>query len=127
MGGLDASETGDVKIAAIGMQALGSTCMYVVGLLVGVRVLAFVPEVASWLIPGGVASGAGGSFGGAGVAGAAAVGSMAGQSLPFASSVAATYMNGGSQCKGTNLISAITQNTSIGKAYDAGRTRGKSK
>lgn len=63
MADVSAAENGDAKIGAIGMQALGSTCMYVVGLLVGVRVLAFVPEVASWLMPGGVSSGVGGAAG----------------------------------------------------------------
>lgn len=49
----------DAQIGVIGMQALGSTCMYIVGVLIGIKVLSFVPEVASWLIPGGVSSGAG--------------------------------------------------------------------
>ncbi len=52
IGSVSADTDGDAQIGAIGMQAVGSTCMYVVGLLVGVRVIAFVPEVASWLIPG---------------------------------------------------------------------------
>lgn len=47
-------------ILGLGMQGLGTTCMYVVGLLVGVFLLRFVPEVASWLIPGGTSSGVGG-------------------------------------------------------------------
>lgn len=92
MNNLNADSDGDVQIGAIGMQALGSTCMYVVGLLVGVRVLAFVPEVASWLMPGGVSSGVGASSSstGMGVAGAAAgaartsagsVGSQAGKNM----------------------------------------------
>mgnify|MGYP001108943015 CR=1 FL=1 len=92
MNNLNADTDGDVQIGAIGMQALGSTCMYVVGLLVGVRVLAFVPEVASWLMPGGVSSGVGSSSSSTGmsVAGAAAgaartsagsVGSQAGKSM----------------------------------------------
>lgn len=68
----------DYNIAAIGMQAVGSTCMYLVGLLVGIKVLAFVPEVASWLIPGGVSSGSGGAvsstvMGGASMAAGAAM------------------------------------------------------
>lgn len=77
MQNLSADVDGDAQIGAIGMQALGSTCMYVVGLLVGVRVLAFVPEVASWLIPGGVSSGAGGSSAAMGAAAGGAVGSIA--------------------------------------------------
>lgn len=70
----------NANIGAIGLQAIGTTCMYVVGLLIGVRALAMVPEVASWLIPGGVSSGAGASAAGvatgAGMA-AGAVGGMA--------------------------------------------------
>lgn len=57
---------GQPNITAIGFNGLGTTCMYIVGLLVGVFCLRFVPEVASWLIPGGVSSGAGGTMAGAG-------------------------------------------------------------
>jgi hypothetical protein len=32
--------------------------MYAMGMLVGAYIIRFVPEVASWLIPGGVSSGA---------------------------------------------------------------------
>ncbi len=49
---------GGAQIGAIGMQAVGSTCMYLIGLLVGVKLLSMVPEAASWLIPGGVSSSA---------------------------------------------------------------------
>lgn len=74
---------GSYNIGAIGMQALGSTCMYLVGLLMGVKVLAFVPEVASWLMPGGVSSGAGSAssstvLGAASMAGNATVGAASG-------------------------------------------------
>lgn len=47
------------KIHGLGMESLGTTCMYIVGLLVGVFVLKFVPEVSSWLVPGGISSGIG--------------------------------------------------------------------
>lgn len=50
--------TGD-SIGAFGFQALGTTCMYVVGCLAGAKILGMVPVVASWLIPGGVSSSAG--------------------------------------------------------------------
>lgn len=81
------------KVGTIGMQGLGSTCMYVVGLLVGVFLLKFVPEVSSWLIPGGVSSGVGGAASGlatgaAGMAGGV-VGGAIGASMgaaPFAAS-----------------------------------------
>lgn len=46
-------------IGALGIQAIGTTCSYVIGLLAGAKILSLVPEVASWLIPGGVSSGAG--------------------------------------------------------------------
>lgn len=39
--------------------------MYAMGMLVGAYIIRFVPEVASWLIPGGVSSGAGSAAGGA--------------------------------------------------------------
>lgn len=47
------------NIGALGMQAIGTTCMYVVGMLAGAKILSMVPEVCSWLIPGGVSSSAG--------------------------------------------------------------------
>ena len=45
--------------------------MYAMGMLVGAYIIRFVPEVASWLIPGGVSSSAGSAAGGvvAGVVG----------------------------------------------------------
>lgn len=46
--------------------------MYAMGMLVGAYVIRFVPEVASWLIPGGVSSSA------ASVAGAVATGTAIG-------------------------------------------------
>ena len=68
----------NAQVAAIGMQAMGSTCMYIIGILVGVKVLSMVPEAASWLIPGGVSSSAGSAAGGTVTAGAMAGASMAG-------------------------------------------------
>ena len=47
------------QIGALGLQGIGSNCMYAMGMLVGAYVIRFVPEVASWLIPGGVSSSAG--------------------------------------------------------------------
>lgn len=46
------------QIGALGLQGIGSNCMYAMGMLVGAYIIRFVPEVASWLIPGGVSSGA---------------------------------------------------------------------
>ena len=44
------------EIGGLGMQGIGSTCMYVVGLLVGAMLIKFVPELASWIVPGGASS-----------------------------------------------------------------------
>ncbi|SEF80536.1 MULTISPECIES: hypothetical protein [Bacteroidales] len=46
------------QIGALGLQGIGSNCMYAMGMLVGAYIIRFVPEVSSWLIPGGVSSGA---------------------------------------------------------------------
>ena len=51
------------QIGALGLQGIGSNCMYAMGMLVGAFILRFVPEVASWLIPGGVSSSAGSAAG----------------------------------------------------------------
>lgn len=83
------------NIGALGMQAIGTTCMYVVGMLAGAKILSMVPEVCSWLIPGGVSSGAGSAAGGvaaaAGVAGVStavgAAGGAASVAMPAAGSV----------------------------------------
>lgn len=37
------------QIGALGLQGIGSNCMYAMGMLVGAYVIRFVPEVASWL------------------------------------------------------------------------------
>lgn len=82
----------NAQIGAIGMQAVGSTCMYIVGLLVGVKVLAMVPEAASWLIPGGVSSSAGSAAGGtvqsAAMKAGSVVGSTAGATIGAAAGAA---------------------------------------
>ena len=46
------------------MQGIGSTCMYFVGMCIGAVLLKSVPEVCSWLIPGGVSSSTAGGGGG---------------------------------------------------------------
>lgn len=109
MSDLEKDVNGDVQIAAIGMQAVGSTCMYVVGLLVGVRVLAFVPEVASWLMPGGVSSGVGAASSSAGMS---VVGAATGMALgtSAATAVAATgniSKSGAAYSKGRNFLKNI--------------------
>lgn len=47
------------EVGMLGAQGIGTTIMYVVALLIGAFVLRMVPEVASWLIPGGVSAGIG--------------------------------------------------------------------
>jgi hypothetical protein len=69
---LKGSVTSWGQIGALGLQGIGSNCMYAMGMLVGAYVIRFVPEVASWLIPGGVSSSAGS------VAGAVATGTVVG-------------------------------------------------
>ena len=69
---LKGSVTSWGQIGALGLQGIGSNCMYAMGMLVGAYVIRFVPEVASWLIPGGVSSSAGT------VAGAVATGTAIG-------------------------------------------------
>ena len=51
-------------IAQLGMQNIGATCRYIIALLIGVVCLKFVPEIASWLIPGGASSSIGSAMGG---------------------------------------------------------------
>ena len=82
------------QIGALGLQGIGSNCMYAMGMLVGAYIIRFVPEVASWLIPGGVSSGAGATSGAAAVSTAAMAGSAAG-------SVVGVVAGSGSSVAGT--------------------------
>lgn len=66
------------QIGTIGLQGIGTTCFYVVGLLVGVMLLKFVPELASWIIPGGASSSIGQAATGMATAGASAIGGAIG-------------------------------------------------
>ena len=66
------------EIGGLGMQGIGSTCMYVVGLLVGAMLIKFVPELASWIVPGGASSSIGSAVSGMTTTGAAAVGGTVG-------------------------------------------------
>ena len=120
------------NIGALGMQAIGTTCMYVVGMLAGAKILSMVPEVCSWLIPGGVSSGAGsmaaGTSGGAAGAAGAAVGVAVGAATGGAStaaSVAGAYnqsRSSGGSVTGSLVNSAIS-NSSIGKSFISGSER----
>lgn len=69
------------QIGALGLQGIGSNCMYAMGMLVGAYIIRFVPEVASWLIPGGVSSGAGSIAGATAVGITATAGAVAGNTV----------------------------------------------
>ena len=69
------------QIGALGLQGIGSNCMYAMGMLVGAYIIRFVPEVASWLIPGGVSSGAGSAAGATAVGITATAGAVAGNTV----------------------------------------------
>ena len=85
------------QIGALGLQGIGSNCMYAMGMLVGAYIIRYVPEVASWLIPGGVSSGVASSSGAfamgaamtAGSVGVSVVGSAAGGAGSIAGAVGA--------------------------------------
>jgi hypothetical protein len=66
------------EIGGLGMQGIGSTCMYVVGLLVGAMLIKFVPELASWIVPGGASSSIGSAVSGMTTTAAATAGSTVG-------------------------------------------------
>jgi hypothetical protein len=66
------------EIGGLGMQGIGSTCMYVVGLLVGAMLIKFVPELASWIVPGGASSSIGSAVSSMTTAGASMAGGVAG-------------------------------------------------
>ena len=127
------------NIGALGMQAIGTTCMYVVGMLAGAKILSMVPEVCSWLIPGGVSSGAGSAASGvataagsAGVSAAAgavggAVGSVVGGSLGAASVVGSYNQNRGEGKSVTSsIVGSVISNTGLGQHYAAGGDRARS-
>lgn len=51
------------SIGTLGMQGIGSTCMYFVGMCIGAVLIKSVPEVCSWLIPGAISSSSAGGAG----------------------------------------------------------------
>ena len=81
------------------MQGIGRTCMYVVGLLVGAMLLKFVPELASWIVPGGASSSIGSAVSGMTTTGAAAVGGTVGGIV--GSTIGVTRHTTGGIVKGT--------------------------
>lgn len=98
------------QIGALGLQGIGSNCMYAMGMLVGAYVIRFVPEVASWLIPGGVSSSAGSA------AGAVAAGAVSGavSGAVAAGSVAAPVVGSAGMAVGSAAAStAVNMSQSI--------------
>ena len=69
------------QIGALGLQGIGSNCMYAMGMLVGAYIIRFVPEVASWLIPGGISSGAASPAGSVAMGAATMAGSATGSAV----------------------------------------------
>lgn len=120
-------------VATLGIQGIGATCMYVVAMLIGAKVLSMAPEVAGWLIPGGVSSSAGN------VAGGMAMGAVAGAAGAAAGTAAVvgggligtgTAIVGGTAAAknasqhgagvGSAIAHGIFSQTSFGKAADQG-------
>lgn len=121
------------QIGTLGMQGIGSTCLYAMGMLVGAFMLKFVPEVCSWLIPGGVSSSIGSAMGGAATQGLSMAGSTAGSIVGgagcaaiggavVASSVAGAYNQARSEggSKMGSFGTAIISQTPLGKGYASG-------
>lgn len=107
------------SVGALGIQAIGTTCMYVVGLLAGSKILAMVPEVCSWLIPGGVSSGLGQASAGVSAAAGAAAGSAVGTAATVAT------MGGGAALRaGTQGISGAISGASTGASMGAAAGKG---
>jgi len=121
------------QIGTLGMQGIGSTCLYAMGMLVGAFMLKFVPEVCSWLIPGGVSSSIGSAMGGAATQGLSMAGSTAGSIVGgaggaaiggavVASSIAGAYNQARSEggSKMGSFGTAIISQTPLGKGYASG-------
>jgi hypothetical protein len=110
------------QIKTFGMQGIGTTCMYFVGMCVGAVLLKSVPEVASWLVPGGVSSSSAGSAGSsmistASAAGGAAMGAAAGvgAAMSVAGGVAGAVSSGAKSA--ASFAGAFSQNNSSGKSF----------
>lgn len=126
-------------IGALGIQGIGSACMYAMGMLVGAFMMKFVPEVASWLIPGGASSSMGSAMAGASMGivqnatsyaagktvgaatsvGAAAVGTPA-AAAAVAGSVKQSKSDGGS------VVGGLFAQTTIGQSFSGGANNARS-
>lgn len=101
------------EVGMIGMQGVGTTCMYVMALLCGAFIIRMVPEVASWCIPGGVSSGAGEKSGALATSAASgAIGGAVGASVVVAK-------KGDSFLQGTEnaIYNAGANTASVANAY----------
>ena len=105
------------QIGALGLQGIGSNCMYAMGMLVGAYVIRFVPEVASWLIPGGVSSSAGSAAGGVA---AGAVAGFASGAMTATSVAAPVVGSAGMAAAGMAGKAAVSAGQSI---YDSSLKR----
>lgn len=100
------------QIGALGIQGIGSNCMYAMGMLVGAYVIRFVPEVVSWLIPGGVSSSAGSAAGGVvagAVGGAVGVGIASGSAaISAAAPMAGSALSGAAYVGAAGMAGAVS-------------------
>lgn len=108
------------SIGTLGMQGIGSTCMYFVGMCIGAVLLKSVPEVCSWLIPGGVSSSTAGGAGGAVTSAASSAGNSA-MSAGSTAVVAGAAVGGavGSVAKHTASFAAATAGGAVGGAQSS--------
>ena len=108
------------------MQAIGTTCYLAIGWFIGVYILRFVPEVASWLIPGGVSSGAGASAT-MGMAAASAAGGAVGGAVGGAAGAVAGVSGGaakalGAMKGGATMAEAVLAQTSVAQGMAQGKS-----
>lgn len=122
------------NIGALGMQAIGTTCMYVVGMLTGAKILGMIPEVCSWLIPGGVSSSSGSTAASAAVGAAAGASSVAMGTSPVAIGAGSSIAGGAVRTAAASVGGAINgtrgtvdggQNTLLGAVGGALRGAGR--
>lgn len=99
-------------IFMLGVQNVGATCRYVIALLLGAILLKFVPEIASWLIPGGASSSIGSAVGGM-----VSSATMMGGSVALSSSASA--VKGGAAI--TNKVGGAVGGAAVGGAVGAGK------
>lgn len=115
------------NIGALGIQSIGTTCQYAIAMLIGFKILGMVPEVASWLIPGGVSSGMGSASAGMAAAAGGAIGAAAGTAVSAAAGApsAAISLGGAiqqarSDGHGSGIGYGILASTGWGKAAASG-------